>query len=90
MHDASNRNVVWLRVLSEGSVGQFDSGYRAVIFSHLPFNSLTLLPSLLVGRQKEHLACEKLSDEVLAWLSVLSDMQLVQLMLLPRQHLLLQ
>jgi len=31
------------------------------------FSSLTLL----VGRQEEHLACKKLSDEVLAWLSVL-------------------
>jgi len=25
---------------------------------------------LLVGHQKQHLACKKLSDEVLAWLSV--------------------
>jgi len=26
--------------------------------------------TLLVGHQKEHLACANLSDEVLAWLSV--------------------
>jgi len=30
------------------------------------FSALTLL----VGHQEEHLACKKLSDEVLAWLSV--------------------
>jgi len=30
------------------------------------FSALTLL----AGRQEEHLACKKLSDEVLAWLSV--------------------
>jgi len=27
---------------------------------------------LFAGRQEEHLACKKLSDEVLAWLSVWS------------------
>ena len=30
---------------------------------------------LLVGRQEGHPACKKLSDRVLAWLSVLSDVQ---------------
>ena len=29
------------------------------------------------GRQEEHLACKKLSDEVLVWLSVWSKVQLV-------------
>jgi len=29
------------------------------------FETLTLM----VGRQEEHLACKKLSDDVLAWLS---------------------
>jgi len=32
---------------------------------------------LLVGRQEGHPACEKLSDEVLAWLSVWSEMQMI-------------
>ena len=33
--------------------------------------------TLLVGCQEEHPACEKLSDEVLAWLSVWSEMQMI-------------
>jgi len=31
---------------------------------------------LLVGWQEGHLACKKLSSEVLAWLSVWSEMQI--------------
>jgi len=31
----------------------------------------------LFERQKEHLACKKLSDEVLAWLSVWSEVQMI-------------
>jgi len=31
--------------------------------------------TLLVGRQEEHPACKKLSGEVLAWLSVWSEVQ---------------
>jgi len=33
--------------------------------------------TLLVGHQEEHPACKKLSDEVLAWLSVWSEVQIV-------------
>ena len=48
--------------------------------------------TLLVGRQEEHLACKKLSDEVLVWLSVYSEVQsglhMVQLMSLPPHHFL--
>jgi len=33
--------------------------------------------TLLVGRQEEHLACKKLSDEMLAWLSVWSEVQMI-------------
>jgi len=33
--------------------------------------------ALLVGHQEEHLACKKLSDEVLVWLSVWSEVQIV-------------
>jgi len=37
----------------------------------LPFSALTLL----LGRQEGHPACKKLSGEVLAWLSVWSQVQ---------------
>ena len=37
------------------------------------FSALTLL----VGRLEEHPACKKLSDEVLVWLSVWSEVQIV-------------
>jgi len=56
----------------------------------LAFSALTLL----VGRQVERLARKKLSDEVLMWLSVRSDVQMIcimfQLMPLPPHHLLLR
>jgi len=32
---------------------------------------------MLVGRQEEHLACKKISDELQAWLSVGSEVQMV-------------
>ena len=38
---------------------------------HIAFSALTLL----VGRQEGHPACKKLSSEVLAWLSVWSEVQ---------------
>jgi len=37
------------------------------------FGALTLL----VGRQEEQMACKQLSDEVLVWLSVWSEVQIV-------------
>jgi len=33
--------------------------------------------TLLAGRQEEHLACKKLSDEVLACLSIWSEVQMI-------------
>jgi len=54
----------------------------------IAFSGLTLL----VECQEEHPACKKLSDKVLAWLSVWSEVQvicLVQLIPLPPCHLLL-
>jgi len=39
---------------------------------HCVFSALTLL----VGHQEEHPACRKVSDEVLAWLCVWSEMQM--------------
>jgi len=43
------------------------------------FSALTLL----VGRQEGHPACKKLSGGLLVWLSVWSDLDMVQLMPLP-------
>jgi len=37
------------------------------------FSTLTLLD----GCQEEHLACKKLTDEVLAWLSVWSEVKVI-------------
>jgi len=37
--------------------------------------------TLLVGHQEEHLACKKLSDEVLAWLSVWNEVQMIMVAL---------
>jgi len=60
------------------------------VLSHVAFSALTLL----VGRQEEHPACKKLSDAVLAWLSVLNEVQMilhmVKLMPLPPHRLLLR
>jgi len=33
--------------------------------------------TLLAGHQEEHPACKKLSDEVLVWLSVWSEVQMI-------------
>ena len=42
-----------------------------LVAAHIAFSALTLL----VGRQEGHPACKKLSGEVLAWLSVWSEVQ---------------
>jgi len=44
-----------------------------LFFIPIAFSALTLL----VGRQEEHPACKKLSDDVLAWLSVWSEVQMI-------------
>jgi len=44
-----------------------------LLVCYLAFSALTLL----VGRLKGHPACKKLSDEVLAWLSVCSAVQMI-------------
>ena len=51
---------------------------------HLCMTAFSAL-TLLVGRQEGHPACKKLSSEVLAWLSVWSEVQtcMAQLMPLP-------
>ena len=49
---------------------------RCVYLFIYPFNAFSAL-TLLVGRQEEHPACKKLSDEMLVWLSVWSKVQIV-------------
>jgi len=44
-----------------------------IFMSNFAFSAL----ALLVGRQEVHAACKKMSDEVLAWLSVWSEVQLI-------------
>jgi len=44
-----------------------------IIYLVNAFSALTLF----FGHQEQHLACKKLSDEVLAWLSVWSEVQMV-------------
>ena len=45
---------------------------KILIVYESAFSALTLL----VGRQEEHPVCKKLSGEVLAWLSVWSEVQI--------------
>ena len=47
--------------------------YSSSSLSHSAFIALTLL----VGHQQEHPAYKNLSDEVLAWLSVWSEVQMI-------------
>jgi len=46
---------------------------KNVFFSDVAFSALTLV----VLQQEGHPACKILSDEVLAWLSVWSDVQMI-------------
>jgi len=51
-----------------------DKNWRILLEqSFTAFSALTLL----VGRQKEHSACKKLSDGVLEWISVCSAVQMI-------------
>ena len=43
------------------------------VFHRIACSALTLL----VGRQEEHPVCKKLSHEVLAWLSVWREVQMI-------------
>jgi len=47
--------------------------FTNIVASVPAFSALTLL----VRRQEEHLACKKMSDEVLAWLSVWNKAQMI-------------
>jgi len=55
------------------SLGSCDGSLNLRVFYSFAFSALTLL----VGRQEEHTACKKLSDEVLAWLSLCSKVQMM-------------
>ena len=57
-----------LYCLVTGAQQLTQSCYTAATFSTL---------TVLVGRQEEHPACKKLSDDVLAWLSDWSEVQMV-------------
>jgi len=47
----------------------------SLLLSRVAFSALTLL----VGRQEGHSACKILSGEVLAWLSVWSEVQMISI-----------
>jgi len=49
----------------------------SVIKSLISLPSVLFALILLVGCQEEHPACKRLSDEVLAWLSVWSEVQII-------------
>jgi len=52
----------------------FSEKMQFSFFRVLPDSAFSAL-TLLVGRQEGHPACKKLSDEVLVWLSVWSEVQ---------------
>jgi len=49
--------------------------FKAIIFSVFSFGHVFSALTLLLGRQEGHPACKKLRGEVLAWLSVCSELQ---------------
>ena len=60
-------NIFWLG----GRQREYPPPQYYYVLSDIAFSALTLL----VGRQEGHPACKKLSDGVLAWLSVWSEVQ---------------
>jgi len=52
-------------------------GIRYKFLTYVSFSCAFSTLTLLVRRQEEQLACKKLSDEVLAWLSVYSEVQMI-------------
>jgi len=54
------------------TIATFNIGTVFTYFTYVFF-----VCSLLVGRQEENPACKKQSDEVLLWLSVWSEVQIV-------------
>jgi len=66
-------HLFWLLLLA------FSASVICILYRTLRryINTVLLLLLLLVVRQEERLACKKLSDEVLAWLSVWSKVQMI-------------
>jgi len=76
---------IWQNVGDRQHSAQYSSRHdwlASCVPSSLVITSLSLLPSVLwhclIGHQEENPACKKLSDEVLAWLSVWWDVLIVQ------------
>jgi len=67
--------LLYLKFINTHTHNVCPSGYfKLKIYVYLQnFTALTLL----VGRLEEHPACKRLSDEVLAWLSVCSEVQII-------------
>ena len=55
---------------------ELTASFIILLLLFIDFNIFSTL-TLLVGHGKEHLACKKLRDEVLMWLSVCSKVQIV-------------
>jgi len=73
---SSSKNKILLVSLAMGNIC-WPHPSRQMNFTAIfswPFGAFSAL-TLLVGRQEGHLACKKLSGEVLAWLSVWSELQ---------------
>jgi len=60
-------------ILCRGWLKYYQKNYTLITAEFMPYSALTLL----VGHQEEHPACKKVSDEMLVWLSVCSEMQIV-------------
>jgi len=56
------------------------------VINHTVLNVAFSALTLLVRHQEEHPACKKLSDEVLVWLSVWSEVQMMPLPLIKMCH----
>jgi len=54
-----------------------ECGGKTVFENQSAFGDAFSALTLLVEHQEEHQACKKLSDEVLTWLSVWSEVQMI-------------
>jgi len=74
LHRINNVQIA-LNFLTHKRVGRLltDAVCHSAAFLIIALSALTLP----VGRQEEHPACKKLIDEVLAWVSVWSEVQMI-------------
>ena len=70
---AGRIELTWHRGFLRSILVRYSTLWQYAVSSLHAFGALTLL----VGRQEEHPACKKLRDEVLVWLSVWSEVQIV-------------